>query len=97
MLRYTGELLGYAVALFVCYGVFVSSGFGWVGWSQLFLLLGVLAALSVIVLDSIWGDGRPTVIGVVLFCAVGFAIGWALHHYLLQAVIPAGVVRGETR
>ncbi len=63
----------------------------------MFLLLGIGTALSVIVLNSIWGDGLPSLIGVALFCVLGFAVGWSVHHYLLQAVLPAVQLGAGTR
>ncbi|HSH79250.1 MAG TPA: hypothetical protein VLA19_12055, partial [Herpetosiphonaceae bacterium] len=45
MQRYSHDLLGYAVALFACYGVFVSDGLTWVGWCPVFPLLGLAIAL----------------------------------------------------
>lgn len=36
----------------------------------MFLVLGLTAALAVLLMDSIWGDGLPSLIGVVHFCAV---------------------------
>ncbi|HSH80285.1 MAG TPA: hypothetical protein VLA19_17295 [Herpetosiphonaceae bacterium] len=85
MTRYSRELLGYAVVLFGCYGVFVSAGLGRAGWSPMFLVLGITAALAVLLMDSIWGDGLPSLIGVVHFCALGFAFGWGGYQVLLWA------------
>ncbi len=91
MTRYSREILGYAVALFFFYGVFVRIGLGRVGWSSVFLVLGVTAALAVLLMDSIWGDGLPSLIGVVAFCALGFAAGWGGFHLLLWTGLPAAL------
>ncbi len=71
-------------------------GLGRLGWSQLFLVLGITAAMSVIVLDSGWAGALTSIIGVELFCALGFAVGWLTYH-ALQPVIPAGLFGGGTR
>ena len=88
MHRYSRELLGYAVALFTCYGVFVSIGLGPAVASVMFLLLGITIALGVIVQESISVYGLPSLIGVVLFCTFGFATGWGGYQLALWAGLP---------
>ncbi len=92
MTRYSREIIGYAVALFVCYGVFVGVGLGLVVWSRLFLFLGVAAALAVIVLDTTWAGVLTSASGVTLCCALAFAAGWGLSQVLLCVGGPAGVL-----
>ncbi len=97
MTRYSREILGYAVPLFFFYGLFMSMGLGGVGWSPVFLLLGLAVALGVIMRESIWGDVQSVVIRVVLSCAFGFAVGWAMFRGLLWAVNPAALFETGTR
>lgn len=82
----------YAVALFVCYGLFVSAGIGLVFFSRMFFLVGFAAAIGVLVLDSDrYTDLAPSFVGVVLLCAGGFAAGWAGFRLLLWTGLPAAL------
>ncbi len=91
MTHYSDEILGYAVALFTCYGVFVGDGLSWVGWCPLFLLLGLAVAVGVIARESIWSDVLPSVIHVAHYCTLGFALGWCGFHVLLWTGLPAAL------
>ena len=97
MHRYASQVLGYAIALFTCYGVFVGMGLGGTGWCPLFLLLGTAAALSVIVLNSTQATVLPSSITVLLFCALGFAVGWGGHQMLRWVALLVGLVAERTR
>ena len=99
MLRYSRELLGYVVALFACYGVFVRVGLGLGGWSRLFVMAGVAAALTVVLLNSVHPepDRGPGCIGAALYCALGLAAGWGEFHLLLWTGLPAVLFGAGTR
>ncbi len=99
MHRYRRELLGYAVALFACYGAFVRVGLGLGGWSRLFVMAGTAAALAVMVIENIQpsrlvGSGC---IGVALCCALGLAAGWGGFELLLRTGLPAVLFGAGTR
>ncbi len=99
MQRYSRDLLGYAVALFACYGVLVRVGLGLGGWSRLFVMAGTAAALTVMVLDNIQ-PGRLVGSGcirVALFCLLGVAAGWVGFHLLLRTGLPAALFGAGVR
>lgn len=93
----SSDVLGYAVALFASYGVFVSDGLTWVGWCPVFPVLGLAIALGVIARESIWGDVLPSVLHVAHYCTLGFALGWCGFHVLLWTGLPAMLFGAGTR
>ena len=97
MTQRTRGFLGFAIALFAVSGVFLSSGFGGhiIHATLLFTSAGI--ALLVMMIDSSRGYAVRSVVGVVLFCALGFAIGWGPFQYVERARVPAAVVGGGTR
>jgi hypothetical protein len=99
MYPYSRELLGYAVALFACYGVFVRAGLGLGGWSRLFVIAGTALAHAVMVIENIQ-PGRLVGSGcirVALFCLLAIAAGWGGFHLLLRTGLPAALFGNGAR
>ncbi len=97
MTRSSSELLGYTVALFTCYGLFLSIGMGRATFSLIFLTLGIAAAMSVIVQDHGWAGVLTSVLGVALLCALGFAFSCGGYQVALWAGMPTWMVRAGVR
>ena len=62
-------------------------GLGGPGVSNILLFGGAAAALLVIILDGIRGAMLKSIVGVVLFSALGFGLGWGVYQYLLRAAM----------
>lgn len=85
------------MALFGVSGVFMSSGLGGPAVSLVLLSISVGIALLVVIIDGSRGHIGRNIVGVVLFCALGFAVGWGPSQYAQGARMPATVLGGRTR
>ncbi len=71
-------------------GMVISSDLGGPIVGLILLVFSASIALLVLMMDSAQGYPLRSIVGVVLFCALGFAIGWVPFHYARRAIIPAG-------
>ena len=99
MHRYSRELLGYAVALFACYGVLVRVDLWSISFGRLFVMAGTAAALAVMVIENIQ-PGRLVGSGciqVALCCLLAIAAGWVGFDLLLRTGLSAMLFGGRVR